>query len=220
MERMFHIHVVTDGQKRVEELVEVARRVAEAGADAIQLRYKAAPALELYRLAERILPVLEGTPTKLLINDRVDVALAVGAHGIHLAAKSLPVDRVKALVPGGMVVGRSVHSVEEAMDAARAGADYVTFGHVYVTRSKPGLPPRGPDDLRQVVEAVSIPVLAIGGITANNAGETARTGCAGVAVIGAVMNQSEPAAALAALDGALRASGAAPAHPLRWPAVH
>ncbi|HHY67391.1 MAG TPA: thiamine phosphate synthase [Alicyclobacillus sp.] len=215
---LFQIHVVTDGQKAAQELAEVVRKVAQAGADAVQLRYKAAPALELYRLAEQLLPVLDGTSTRLLINDRVDVALAVGAHGVHLAAKSLPVDRVRALLPAPMVVGRSVHSLEEALEAQRSGADYVTFGHVFTTRSKPGVPPRGPDDLRRIVESVDIPVLAIGGITPDNAAEAARTGCAGVAVIGAVMGHANPGAALSALARALEASGAAPAHPFRWPA--
>ncbi|MBX6395940.1 MAG: thiamine phosphate synthase [Alicyclobacillaceae bacterium] len=216
MNPQFQIHVVTDGQKQTEELLEAVKQVA-GKVDAIQLRYKAAPALDLYHLAEQFRLILAGTSTKLFINDRVDVALAVEADGVHLAGKSLPVERVRAIVPPRMIIGRSVHSVPEAVEAERQGADYVTFGHVFATSSKPGLPPKGPAALRAVVEAVSIPVMAIGGITPANAGEVARTRCAGVAVIGAVMAHHNPAEAALALRSALEAAREHPEVPLHWP---
>jgi thiamine-phosphate pyrophosphorylase len=131
----------------------------------------------------------------LFVNDRVDVAMAVGASGVHLAAKSLPIPAVKQLVaraswPG--LVGCSVHSLEAALVAAAAGADYITFGHVYASESHPGLPPRGVRELARIVEAVEIPVIAIGGIDASNVEPVLETGCAGVAVIGAVLGQDDP----------------------------
>jgi thiamine-phosphate pyrophosphorylase len=106
-----------------------------------------------------------------------------------------------------------VHSVEEAEAAARAGADYVTFGHVFQTESKPGLPPQGVVALRRVVAAAPVPVLAIGGITPDNAAPLLETGCAGVAVIRAVLGAEDPGVAVAALRQAMAASRAAPRRP-------
>lgn len=217
MERGFQLHVVTDGQKDTEELLATVEQIVARGVDAVQLRYKSAPALDLYRLAVRIKELLAGTSTRLLINDRVDVALAVGADGVHLAGKSLPVDRVRQLVPRHFLVGRSVHSTEEAVAAERDGAHYITYGHVFATSSKPGMPPRGVEALREVVESVSIPVLAIGGITPENAGKVAESGCSGIAVIGAVMGHREPALAVRALRASLEASGRCPKVPFFWP---
>jgi thiamine-phosphate pyrophosphorylase len=192
----FQLHIITDGQRQVDELRSIVSKAVQGGADVIQLRYKSAPALDLFRLGQEILPVIQAAGSQLLINDRVDVALALEATGVHLAAKSLPVPSVRALFHGRdqatQLIGCSVHSVEEARQAEQLGASYVTYGHIFATNSKPGLPPRGVDALRQVVEAVNIPVLAIGGITKDNIDEVLATGVAGIAVIGAVMADQDP----------------------------
>jgi thiamine-phosphate diphosphorylase len=190
----FCLHVVTDGTKNPEDLVHTVVRSAASGADVIQLRRKSDSARELYELASRIRKAVSGFGTALVINDRIDVAMAVQADGIHVAGHSLPLEEAAAIFPRGMI-GCSVHSVEEAVAAEQKGATYITFGHIYPTGSKPGIPPRGVDQLAEVVGAVSVPVIAIGGITADNVGEVLKTGCAGVAVISAVMSSPDPAGA-------------------------
>ncbi|HEU4963828.1 MAG TPA: thiamine phosphate synthase [Bacilli bacterium] len=214
----FQLHVITDGKRDARELHEVVAEAVRGGADVIQLRYKSAPALDLFHLGQTILPTIREANAHLLINDRVDVALALGASGVHLAAKSLPVDSVRPMFRAHgsdcQWVGCSVHSVEEALLAEEKGASYITYGHVFTTTSKPGLPPRGLDALQQVVDVVQIPVLAIGGITVDNIDEVLATGVAGIAVIGAVMGQAAPAAAARELKAKMDASPHRPRHSL------
>jgi len=214
----FQLHIITDGQRHVDELKLIVGKAVQGGADVIQLRYKSAPALDLYRLGQAILPLIHEVGSRLLINDRVDVALALDAAGVHLAAKSLPVPAVRHLLRANArtehLIGCSVHSVEEAQEAERLGASYVTYGHIFATNSKPGLPPRGIDLLRQVVESVNIPVLAIGGITRDNIDEVLTTGVAGIAVIGAVMADQDPEQAARQLREKMDSSPHRPRHAL------
>ncbi|MBL0386385.1 thiamine phosphate synthase [Tumebacillus sp. ITR2] len=205
-EARFQLHVITDGKRHANELYEIVDGAVRGGADVIQLRYKSAPALDLYTLAQAISPAIREAGAGLLINDRVDVALAVQAQGVHLAAKSLPIASARPLMQPNQLVGCSVHSVEEAVEAEAKGASYITYGHIFATNSKPGLPPRGVESLRQVVEAVHIPVLAIGGITKDNLEEVLSTGVAGIAVIGAVMADEEPERAARQLRQVMDAS--------------
>jgi thiamine-phosphate pyrophosphorylase len=117
------------------------------------------------------------------------------------------------LADGRLLVGRSVHSLAEAQNAARSGADYVTFGHVFPTTTHPGVPPRGLDELRTIVEALQVPVLAIGGITAENLEDVLATGCAGVAVISAILSDPDPSRASSRLRAALDSSSHLPRTP-------
>jgi thiamine-phosphate pyrophosphorylase len=149
------------------------------------------------------------------VNDRLDVALAAGADGVHLAAQSLPVSEAGLLAQGKLLIGRSVHSLEDAVQAAKAGADYVTFGHVFPTNTHPGLPPRGLHQLEEIVHKVEVPVLAIGGITTDNLDEVLATGCAGVAVISAILSASDPCQAARNLRLALDNSPHTPRIPWR-----
>jgi thiamine-phosphate diphosphorylase len=130
-----------------------------------------------------------------VVNERVDVAMAAGAHGVHLRSDSLPVARVRDITPPGFLVGRSVHDLRAAVRAAHEGADYVLFGTVFESGSKPGRRPAGVDALAEVAAAVTIPVLALGGITPSRAGEVARAGAAGVAAIGLFADASPDAVA-------------------------
>ena len=119
------------------------------------------------------------------MNDRVDVSLASGAHGVHLRADSMPAPRVRALCPPGFVVGRSVHARDEAVAVAAAGGlDYLLFGTVCATASQPGRPPAGLGALADVASAVPLPVLAVGGVTPDKVDEVIGSGAAGFAAIG------------------------------------
>lgn len=212
----FAFHVITD-RGAAADLLGAVRQALAGGADWVQVRDKAAPAADLYDLARRVQALAGEARAGLLVNDRVDVAVAVGAAGVHLARRSLPPEVARRLVAPGTLVGVSVHSLEEAVQAARMGADYVTFGSVFPTRSHPGGLPRGLDELARVVESVSVPVLAIGGITPENAREVAATGVAGVAVISGVLGAADPRAAAAALREALEGSSARPRVPFPPP---
>jgi thiamine-phosphate pyrophosphorylase len=186
--------------------VQAVRLALEGGVDWVQLRDKSSSAASMFTDATVLLPLAEQYAASLSINDRLDVALAVGADGVHLAGQSLPVDAAVLLANGHLLVGRSVHSLAEAVQAAAAGADYLTFGHVFPTSTHPGLPPRGLTELAAIVDHVDVPVLAIGGITADNLDDVLATGCAGIAVISAILADADPRWAASRLRTALDTS--------------
>ena len=164
-------------------LVAQARHACSAGVDLIQIRERDLDAAELARLVGDVLAITRGTPTRVVVNDRLDVALACGAHGVHLRGDSIPVEAARRLAPAGFLIGRSVHRVDEAMRAT--GADYLIAGTVFTTTSKPaGQPLLGADGLRSIVRASDVPVLAIGGITEDRIDQIAGAGAMGFAAIG------------------------------------
>lgn len=165
------------------------------GVDFFQLREKSLPGKELYHLACKLKKALPAA-TKLLINDRADIALAAEADGVHLGQSSFPVKVARRLLGPDKVIGVSVHSVPEALVAAAAGADYLLFGHVFATDSKKGLPPRGLEALKEVVRHVGIPVLALGGITVDRVHACLAAGARGVAVMSAIMAAPDPQGAV------------------------
>ncbi len=176
-------------------LEESVAQAVGAGARLVQLREKDLSARELLRLGTSLLgPVREGGAA-LVVNDRVDVALALGADGVHLGRGSLPVGKVRRLVGGQMLVGVSAHSLEDALQAEHEGADYVVVGTIFESRSHPGLKPAGLGLVSRVAGAVRIPVVAIGGIDEANAPSVVSAGAQGVAVISAILSAADVAAA-------------------------
>ncbi len=168
-----------------DEIVSVARGAAEAGVQLLQIRELDLEGGELVTLVERCLAAVGHTRARVLVNDRLDVALAAGAHGVHLPAHGLPAARVRAVAPRGFLVGRSVHGVEEGVAAAGSGGvDYLIFGTVFDTDSKPGRSGVGTAPLRALASSVPVPVLAIGGISVGRMPELAQAGAAGFAAIG------------------------------------
>lgn len=164
-------------------LVAQVQHAVDAGIDLIQVRERDLEAGELAALVTELLAATRGTPTRLVVNDRIDVALACGADGVHLRGDSIPILDARRLAPAGFLIGRSVHGVDEALDAACA--DYLIAGTVFPSASKTAQAPLlGIEGLRQIVAAVDRPVLAIGGIAGDRIGEVAATGAAGVAAIG------------------------------------
>src|SRR5262245_20272498 len=122
-----------------EDLVQRVAAAAQAGVDLVQVRERDMEARDLSRLVERCVAAVRGTRTRILVNDRLDVACAAGAHGVHLRGDSMPASRARALAPIGFLIGRSVHSVAEAVTACEGGGlDYLLFGAVFNTASKPG----------------------------------------------------------------------------------
>jgi thiamine-phosphate pyrophosphorylase len=189
-------------------LESVVHQAVEAGVNLVQLRQKELPAGELLELGRRLMPGVRDRGVALVVNDRLDVAMALEADGVQLGGGCLPVGTVRRLVGGGMLVGASVHSREGAMRAEGEGADYLVLGTIFETASHPGRAPSGVELVAAVVSAVRVPVLAIGGINAANARSVMAAGAAGVAVIRAIQSAEDVAGATREL---LRAMGA-PGH--------
>ncbi len=185
--------VITDSALAAPRAVEdVLRAALTAGAPAVQLRDKTADARSLFEQARALLRLTRAHGALLFINDRLDVALAAGADGVHLGPDDLPVAAARSAVPADFLVGFSTDDPELARRAAADGAVYIGCGAVFGTRTKDvGEERIGPEGLRRVVEAVSVPVIGIGGVTPENVGELARVGAAGAAVVGAVMKSSD-----------------------------
>lgn len=189
---------VTDAA-RIGETEALKKTVAavRGGAGVIQLRDKAASAAELLARSETLRRALPDAI--LLVNDRVDVALAAGVDGVQLGAGALPVTAARRLLGPAALIGRSVHSVPEAVAAEVDGADFLVVGTIYPTDSHPGKAPVGPALLEAVTAAVRLPFYAIGGITVATAADCIRRGAHGIAVIRAISAAADPEAAARAL---------------------
>jgi thiamine-phosphate pyrophosphorylase len=186
------------------DLVDVVGTALDAGLPAVQLRDKDLPGRPLHELAERLRVATARRGALLFVNDRIDVAIAVGADGVHLGGGSLPIDVARRLLPAGRLIGVSVHAPAEVAAAAVAGADLCVFGPVFATPSKAAFgPPQGEDRLRAAVAAAAMPVLAIGGVGAAEVPRVRAAGAAGVAVIRAILAAPDAAAATRALLAAL-----------------
>ena len=191
----FRLYLVTDReQARGRPLPEIVEECLGAGVRAVQLREKDLGALELLTLARPLREMTRRVGARLFINDRVDVALAVEADGVQRGHTSLPVRAIRTIVGPRLLIGASVHSLEEARAAELDVADFLLFGPVYDTPSKRAYgPPQGVDALARVVQSVGIPVLAIGGITPERVDDVRQTGAHGVAVISAILGAERPA---------------------------
>ena len=197
----FDLYVITDPVlSRGRTHLEIARAALEGGADAVQIRDKSSSALNLCRSVSEIQPLARKFGAAFLVNDRVDVALVAGADGAHVGQADLPAREARRLLPRPAVLGVSAASREEARRAEREGADYVGVGPVFPTGTKPDAgPPLGIDGLAAIARAVSIPVVAIGGITLENVGRVIEAGASGAAVVSAVVEADDVAAAARAL---------------------
>ena len=204
----FRLYIVTDRHEAAgRDLEEIVAAAARGGAGAIQLREKDLSARDLYALGARLQAALAPYKVPLLINDRLDVALALDAAGVHLAGHSLPTAVARRVLGGSKLLGVSTHSVEEARCAAEEGADFIVFGPVFTTPSKVAYgPPQGLQHLTTVVRAVRIPVLAIGGIDHTNLPQVVQAGAYGVAMIRAVLAAPDPYKATRQLRAALAAA--------------
>jgi len=187
--------LVTDRtQTRGRELVSVVGDCLAAGLPAVQVREKDLGAAELAVLCRRIRGLTQDTRALLIVNDRVDVALAMGADGVQRTATSLTVEDIRALAHKRLRIGASIHSLPDALQAELEGADWLVFGPVYDTPSKRMYgPPQGLDKLARVAAAVRIPVVAIGGLTPERVREVRRAGAHGVAVVSSILAADSPA---------------------------
>ncbi len=187
---------------RGRDLVAVVVAALGAGLPAVQLRDKELSGRELFALAERLRRETARTGALLFVNDRIDIALAVGADGVHLGDGSVPVEVARSLVPPACQIGVSTHSAAEL--GALVGASFAFFGPVFATPSKAAYgPPQGEVKLREALRTAHVPILAIGGVGAAEVPTLRVLGVAGVAVVRAILAADDPAAATHALVGAL-----------------
>jgi len=171
--------------------IEVAGQLIRGGAKAIQLRHKLDSKDELLSIARKLKNLCSENSVLFIMNDYLDIALAVGADGLHLGQKDLPVKEARKLLPIDMILGVSVTTVEQAKVAEGGGADYIAVGSMYPTSSKETARVVGLEMLRKVRGVVSVPLVAIGGINRDNAGEVAAAGADGVAVISAILGAGD-----------------------------
>jgi thiamine-phosphate pyrophosphorylase len=186
--RLNGLYAIIDSQKLGKrDHVEVAGQLIRGGAKAIQLRYKGDDRDESLAIAKKLKSLCYENKVLFIVNDYLDIALAAGADGLHLGQKDLPVKEARQLLPIDMLLGVSVTTVEQAKAAEGGGADYIAVGSMYPTGSKETARVVGLERLREVRGAVSLPLVAIGGINRDNAGEVAAAGADGVAVISAIL---------------------------------
>jgi thiamine-phosphate diphosphorylase len=193
------LHLVTDrrrlaGPVPLEEarrcVLQQVRYAVDARIDGIIVRERDLEARDLADLTIAIVQLTRGTKTRVLVNDRVDVALASGADGVHLRSDSIAPATIRRMTPDGFLVGRSVHGIEEAV--AVTGVDYLIAGTIWASASKQeGHHLLGLDGFSAIVRAVRVPVLAIGGVTIDRVGEVAAAGGAGIAAIGVFMDDAD-----------------------------
>lgn len=186
---------------------EAIAQLAEGGARIVQLREKGISDLELYRLAVLYRKETMKHGMMLIINDRVDIALACGADGVHLGLGDLPIPEARRILGPEAVIGGSSHTVEQAVEAEAQGASYVNIGPLFATATKPGVASIGLEPLSQVTERVKIPVTCMGGITERNIGQVAQAGARHVGVVGAIFGAGDMAGATARLASAIRRPG-------------
>ena len=200
---VFRVYFVTDRKQTAgRPLVDVVHAALDGGIRGIQLREKDLDGRALYALAERLRVLTRRYDARLLVNDRIDVALAVEADGVHLGHDSFPVETARSLLGPARLIGASTHS-EAEIDAAQA-ADFIVFGPVYATPSKAAYgAPQGLNKLQRAVVQSTVPVLAIGGITAARVPEIIETGAQGIALISAIGAAPDPAQAARGLVRAM-----------------
>ena len=196
----YSLYLVTDnGDKDRETFCETVDQAIAGGVTLVQLREKMATSRDFFELALRVKAITDRHNVPLIINDRLDIALAVNADGLHVGQEDLPVALARRLLGPDKILGVTAATVADAVEAQAAGADYLGSGAVYPTSTKPGKAVLPLMTLSQIKQAVHIPVVAIGGISADNIGALRQSKVDGVAVVSAIMDSSDPAAAARAL---------------------
>lgn len=186
----FRLYLITDRKLKADSctLYAAVEEALKGGVKAVQLREKDLGTRELLDVTYKMRELTTKYNAKLFINDRIDVALAVGADGVHLGQQSIPVHAVRSITKDKFIIGVSTHSIDEAREAEKAGADFITLGPIYRTPSKLKYgEPIGIDTLRKVKAGVSIPVFAIGGIKENRIEEVMGAGADGIALISGIL---------------------------------
>lgn len=187
------LYLVTDKRNKTdEEFLEIIEEAIKGGTTVVQIREKEGETLDFYNLALKVKEITSKYNVPLIVNDRIDVALAIKSEGVHIGQTDMPADVARSLIGDEMILGVSASTVQEARKAEKDGADYIGTGAVFPTATKDDAPSITKDDLKEVTGSINIPTVAIGGITLENASELAGTGIAGISVVSAIMNSEDP----------------------------
>ncbi|MGB3861914.1 MAG: thiamine phosphate synthase [Candidatus Aminicenantaceae bacterium] len=207
MKKIGRLHIITDIelQDRFSH-VELARMAVAGGADTVQFRQKEGSTREMIEMAIDLKHLCASAGVTFIVNDRLDVAIASDSDGVHLGQDDFPIPLAREILGENKIIGGSAVTLDEARKCLEEGADYVGFGPVYPTTSKADVGPvTGIDLMKEVIDKVSLPLVAIGGVNADNTPEVIRTGAHGIAVISAVCCQQDPEQATRELFRALKA---------------
>lgn len=207
----YTLYLVTDRRlSRGRTTLEIVQAAVCGGVTCVQLREKHCSTRKFIREALAVRDFLKASDVPLIINDRLDVAMAVAADGVHLGQTDMPLEMARAIAGDGLCIGISVESLENALAAERGGADYIGVSPIYDTPTKADTaPPLGLEGLRDIREAVTIPLVAIGGLKRDNAGGVIRSGADGIAVVSAIMSADDPQQASRDLLDVIRQAGQA-----------
>ena len=186
------LYLVTDKSDDVEKFLKTIEEGIKGGVTVVQIREKTADTLDFYNLALKVKEITTKYNVPLIINDRVDVALAIDADGVHVGQSDMPCDVTRRLVGPDKIVGVSAATVDEAQKAQKDGADYIGTGAIFPTATKDDAPKITKKDLKDVVDSIDIPVVAIGGINLENASQLNDTGIKGLSVVSAIMSSDNP----------------------------
>ena len=186
------LYLVTDNSDDEEKFLKTIEEAINGGVTVVQIREKTADTLDFYNLALKVKEITTKYNVPLIINDRVDVALAVDADGVHVGQSDMPCDITRELIGENKILGVSAATIDEAKKAEKDGADYIGTGAVFPTSTKDDAPSITKKDLKDIVDSINIPVVAIGGINIENAKELKHTGISGLSVVSAIMSADNP----------------------------
>lgn len=186
------LYLVTDKSDDVEKFLKTIEEAIKGGVSVVQIREKTAETLDFYNLALKVKEITKKYNVPLIINDRVDIALAIDADGVHVGQSDMPCDVTRKLIGEKKILGISAATVEEAKKAEADGADYIGTGAVFPTATKDDAESVTKKELIEIVKSIDIPVVAIGGINIENAAELKDTGIAGLSVVSAIMSADNP----------------------------
>lgn len=186
-------YLVTDHKgKTNDEILNIIEEALKGGTSIVQIREKTASTKDFYELALRVKEITSKYDVPLLINDRLDIAIAIDADGVHIGQDDMPAKKAREIMGEEKIIGVSAATIEEARKAEADGADYIGTGAVFPTATKDDAPSITKDDLSEITSSISIPTVAIGGITLENAHELKDTGIAGFSVVSAIMSAESP----------------------------
>ena len=186
------LYLVTDKSDDVEKFLKTIEEAIKGGVSVVQIREKTAETLDFYNLALKVKEITTKYNVPLIINDRVDIALAIDADGVHVGQSDMPCEVTRKLIGTDKILGVSAATITEAKKAQKDGADYIGTGAVFPTATKDDATSITKQNLKEIVESIDIPVVAIGGINNDNASELTDTGIAGLSVVSAIMSADDP----------------------------
>jgi thiamine-phosphate pyrophosphorylase len=189
----YSVYLVTDHRDKTdEEFLNVVEEAIKGGTAIVQLREKTASTKDFYQLALKVKEITSKYDVPLLINDRIDIALAVDCEGVHIGQDDMPAGIARKIIGNDKILGVSASTVDEAIKAEEDGADYIGSGAVFPTATKDDADSVSKEELKNIVDSINIPVVAIGGITLENANTLKDTGIAGFSVVSAIMSADNP----------------------------